>query len=55
MVRMQTATDLAPLSEKYAIAAANQAVLLGDLDNGHGDYSRAPLQPIPAAPTHSPA
>lgn len=41
MRSMQTAADLAPLSEKYAIVAANQAVLLGDLDDAAALFSRA--------------
>ncbi len=41
MRSMQTATDLAPFSEKYAIVAANQAVLLGDLDNASALFARA--------------
>lgn len=41
MRSMQIATDLAPLSEKYAIVAANQAVLLGDLDNASALFARA--------------
>ena len=41
MVRLQTATDLAPLSEKYAIAAANQAVQLGDLKRAGRLFARA--------------
>lgn len=38
---MRIATDLAPLSEKYAIVAANQAVLLGDLDDASSLFARA--------------
>lgn len=41
MRSMQVATDLAPLSEKYAIVAANQAVLLGDLDGASALFTRA--------------
>ena len=41
MRSMQTATDLAPFSEKYAIVAANQAVLLGNLDNASALFARA--------------
>jgi tetratricopeptide (TPR) repeat protein len=41
MRSMQTATDLAPFSEKYAIVAANQAVLLGNLDSASALFARA--------------
>jgi Flp pilus assembly protein TadD len=37
----QSAVGLAPLSEKFAIAAANQAMLLGDLDNATALFARA--------------
>ena len=41
MRHFQTATDLAPLSEKYAIAAANQAEQLGDHERASLLFSRA--------------
>lgn len=41
MRNFQTATDLAPFSEKYAIAAANQAALLGDLVRASQLFARA--------------
>lgn len=41
MRSFQIATDLAPLSEKYAIAAANQATLLGDLARASQLFARA--------------
>lgn len=37
----QSAVGLAPLSEKFAIAAANQAMLLGDLANATALFARA--------------
>lgn len=41
MRHFQAAADLAPLSGKYAIAAANQAVQLGDLGRGARLFARA--------------
>jgi tetratricopeptide (TPR) repeat protein len=41
MHHFQTATDLAPLSEKYAIAAANQAEQLDDHDRASQLFARA--------------
>lgn len=37
----RSAVDLAPLSDKYLIVAANQAMLLGDLDGAQRDFARA--------------
>jgi tetratricopeptide (TPR) repeat protein len=36
-----SAVDLAPLSDKYLIAAANQAMLLGNLDRAQSFFARA--------------
>ncbi|HEY5426128.1 MAG TPA: tetratricopeptide repeat protein [Candidatus Tumulicola sp.] len=41
MKDFQSAADLAPLSEKFAIAAANQAALLGDLSRAAALFTRA--------------
>ena len=41
MQRFAIASDLAPLSGKYAIAAANQAALLGDLGGASRLFARA--------------
>jgi tetratricopeptide (TPR) repeat protein len=41
MGHFQTATDLAPLSEKYAIAAANQAEQLDDYERASQLFARA--------------
>jgi len=41
MQHFATATDLAPLSDKYAIAAANQAAQLGNLDGARQFFARA--------------
>jgi tetratricopeptide (TPR) repeat protein len=41
MSGFQKAVDLAPLSEKYLIAAANQAMLLGDLTRSQALFARA--------------
>jgi tetratricopeptide (TPR) repeat protein len=37
----RSAVDLAPLSDKYLIVAANQAMLLGDLDGAQRYFARA--------------
>ena len=37
----RAAVDLAPLSDKYLIVAANQAMLLGDLDGAQRYFARA--------------
>src|SRR6185312_15509208 len=37
----RSAVDLAPLSDKYLIVAANQAMLLGDLDGAQRFFTRA--------------
>ncbi|MEO6835179.1 MAG: tetratricopeptide repeat protein [Candidatus Tumulicola sp.] len=41
MTNFQAAADLAPLSEKFAIAAANQAMLLGNLTRSATLFARA--------------
>jgi tetratricopeptide (TPR) repeat protein len=41
MHAFESAHDLAPLSDKYAIAAANQAILLGKLDRAETLFDRA--------------
>jgi tetratricopeptide (TPR) repeat protein len=41
MTAFARAVDAAPLSDRYAIAAANQAVLLGDVDRAHVLFAQA--------------